>query len=424
MSKRERLILARKSRGLSQEVAAGLVGVSRNTWSDWEQGRSDPYPLNIGELCRMFEVKDPAELDLGPALSVGGDSMSESSRREILKQVALALGLAVVEPLYTPSSAFTQSSALNDLDLIDNYIEALQRLLIKGEAQYVMQTAKNLFTKLMQKSQERDMRLAETQIRLGMLVGLSREYALPWYQRAQAVMKIYNQIEAEIISKYPTKNDSLRHHYARLQAKKSRQNRVLWQFEECEKECKDGISSLQGIEDYPLQTHFLCERAHLEATQGDESLWIQRLEEARVGVLSMPLADREKAFNQIDYMQGEGYKRFAFHVQKELSMPMREAYAQYAYDQFTRWDGATIELPGFESLVVQVSRTQCLILLDPKSAIEQARQLGKSVQQSYPALLDKVHRVMLLAQKRLQMKSDDFAQVFNEPAYQAGSNIL
>jgi hypothetical protein len=138
----------------------------------------------------------------------------------------------------------------------------------------------------------------------------------------------------------------------------------------------------------------------------------------------MPLADREKAFNQIDYMQGEGYKRFAFHVRKEIPMPMREAYAQYAHDQFARWDGATIELPGFESLVVQVSRAQCLILLDPKSAIESARQLGKSAQQSYPALLDKVHRVMILAQKRLQMKSDDFLQVFDEPIYQTGSNIL
>jgi DNA-binding XRE family transcriptional regulator len=411
--KREKLIQARKKRGLSQDVAAGLVGVSRNTWSDWEQGKSDPYPLNVGELCRIFDAKDPTELDLGPALYSRGDHpMSEASRREILKQVALALGLAVVEPLYT------QSPALNDLDLVDNYIEALQRLLVKGEAQYVMQASQHLYTKLLQKSQERDMRLAETQIRLGMLVGLSREYVLPWYQRAQAVMEIYNQIEAEII------NDSLRHHYARLQAKRSRQHRVLWQFDACEKECEDGISSLQSIEDYPLRTHFLCERAHLEATQGDESLWIQRLEEARVGVLNMPLADREKAFNQIDYMQGEGYKRFAFHVRKELPISMREAYAQYAYDQFTRWDGATIELPGFESLVVQVSRTQCLILLDPKSAIESARQLGKSVQQSYPALLDKVHRVMLLAQKRLQMKSDDFLQVFDEPIYQTGSNIL
>ncbi len=360
--------------------------------------------------------------------------MKSVKRREILKQVALALGITVVEPLYTSSSepeegltGQAQLLALSDLDLIDNYVEALQRLLLKGEAQYAMQASQGLYAKLMWEHQGvKDRRFAETQIRLGMLVGLSREYALPWYQRAQAVMEIYNHIENASICKYPM-DASLRHYSARLQAKRSRQHRVLWEFEACEKACKDGLSTLEGIDDCTLRTHFLCERAHIEATQGNEALWIQRLEEARIGVLGMPVADREKSFNQIDYMQGEGYKRFAFHVRKELSMPMREIYAQYAYNQLTQWDGATIELPGFEALVVRVSRAQCLVLLDPKSAIDQAKQLGNVAQQSYPSLLDKIHRVMLLAQRRLQMSEDEFSQIFNlasGTAYQTGCNIL
>ncbi len=62
--RREKLIRARVKKGLSQQVAAGLIGVSRNTWSLWERGKEDPYPQNVGELCTFFGVKDPAELDL------------------------------------------------------------------------------------------------------------------------------------------------------------------------------------------------------------------------------------------------------------------------------------------------------------------------------------------------------------------------
>jgi transcriptional regulator with XRE-family HTH domain len=64
--KREKLIRARLAKGLSQKVVAELIGVSRNTWSLWELGKEDPYPINIGELCAFFGVKEPGELDLEP----------------------------------------------------------------------------------------------------------------------------------------------------------------------------------------------------------------------------------------------------------------------------------------------------------------------------------------------------------------------
>jgi hypothetical protein len=141
----------------------------------------------------------------------------------------------------------------------------------------------------------------------------------------------------------------------------------------------------------------------------------------------MKIADRGPALSQVDYMQGEGYKRFAFHTQKDLSMSIREKYANFALGQFTQWQGATIELPGFEDLVVQVSRAQCLILVDPDEAIHLAKQLGKQAEQRYPALLDKIHRVIFLAQQRLLMGSSEFSQIFKEAsqsAYHAGRNVL
>lgn len=455
--KREKLIRARIKKGLSQEAAAGLIGVSRNTWSLWERGKEDPFPLNVGELCTFFGVKEPGDLDLEPpSLRRGrakesaasdmltilaphsgleeGSLMSDTSRREILKHLARALGITLADPLYITSGEleghFKQESqllALNDLDVIDNYIEALQRLLLKGEAQYVMQASQNLYTKVTRERQAvRDMRVAETLLHLGMLVGAASEYALPWYQRASAVIEIYNHVEHILLHQYPL-NNALHRYYARLQAKRSRQYRVLWQFDECEQECEQGIAHLEDIEEYSLQTHFLCERTHVKATQGDEQQWMQQLEQARIGVMSMPLSDRQKAYNQIDYMQGEGYKRFALHTRKEISMPIRKMYAQLAHDQFTQWDGTTIELPGFESLVMQISKAQCLILLDPQSALDSAKQLVRVVQQSYPSLFDKIHRVMFLAQQRLQMSENEFSQVFNASSctvYQAGGNIL
>ncbi len=240
-TKREKLIRARIQKGLSQAAAAGLMGVSRNTWSLWELGKEDPYPLHVGALCKFFGVKEPSELDLEPsrlgtenarknkttldthsvpsqpqvlmqikegeapshqqeepyALFSRGipqdiiETVSEQKlesdevvkRREILKQVALALGITVVEPLHTsnsePGEGLTgqaQLLALSDLDLIDNYVEALQRLLLKGEAQYVMQASQDLYTKLMREHQGiKDRRFAETQIRIGMLAGYNQQ---------------------------------------------------------------------------------------------------------------------------------------------------------------------------------------------------------------------------------------------------------
>lgn len=64
--RREKLIAARKRKGLSQEVVAGLLGVTRNTYSQWEIGNAEPYPYNIGQICKFFDVKDLADLDLAP----------------------------------------------------------------------------------------------------------------------------------------------------------------------------------------------------------------------------------------------------------------------------------------------------------------------------------------------------------------------
>lgn len=70
--RREKLIAQRKRRGLTQALVAGLLGVTRNTYQQWELGNAEPYPLNIEQLCEFFGVRDLAELDLAPPQANAG----------------------------------------------------------------------------------------------------------------------------------------------------------------------------------------------------------------------------------------------------------------------------------------------------------------------------------------------------------------
>jgi len=332
-----------------------------------------------------------------------------------------------IVPLTITEMPSTEAEKYLYYDVIENSIESLRRLLAKGEVHFVLRSSLSLYNKLLQEyPTSKDMHLIDAQFRLGMLVGAAQEYLLPWYQRDQIVLQTYNHIEDTVLRRVDGSNP-FRHEYARLMAKRGRHNRVLWQFEAAIEACEDGLTSLQDRDDPSLQTLFFCERAHIEATRGDELVWMRKIEEARKGILHLKPADYERALKQVEYIQGEGYKRFAFHMQKDFSMSIREKYVRYALDYFTQWQRVTIELPGFEDLVSQVSKAQCLILVDADEAVSLARQLEKHAEQYYPSLLDKIHRVLYLAQQRLHLSSNAFSHLFQDAslaAYRMGRNIL
>ena len=77
--KRVHLVLARYSKGWSQGQAAEYLGVTRNTLSQWERGRSDPYPIHVYKLCEMHG-KTAAELDLDNRLSEKAQGEAARSR--------------------------------------------------------------------------------------------------------------------------------------------------------------------------------------------------------------------------------------------------------------------------------------------------------------------------------------------------------
>lgn len=52
----ERLALARKARGISQQQVADRIGVTRRTISDYELGRRQPSLDALGEIAKCYQV--------------------------------------------------------------------------------------------------------------------------------------------------------------------------------------------------------------------------------------------------------------------------------------------------------------------------------------------------------------------------------
>lgn len=46
----------RKNKGLKQQEIAELLGIKRNTYSDWENGKTEPSFENLVKLADLLEV--------------------------------------------------------------------------------------------------------------------------------------------------------------------------------------------------------------------------------------------------------------------------------------------------------------------------------------------------------------------------------
>ena len=56
MELKDRIALARKQAGLSQEQLGEKLGVSRQAVSKWESGTADPSTSNLLALAKLFGV--------------------------------------------------------------------------------------------------------------------------------------------------------------------------------------------------------------------------------------------------------------------------------------------------------------------------------------------------------------------------------
>lgn len=65
----EKLWRLREQRGLSQEEFAEMLGVSRQTVSNWENGKATPDALRLGKICAVLRVSADELLGLSSKLS-------------------------------------------------------------------------------------------------------------------------------------------------------------------------------------------------------------------------------------------------------------------------------------------------------------------------------------------------------------------
>ena len=52
----QRLKQLRQKKGLTQQKLAEILGIKRNTYSDWENGKTEPSFENLVKLADLFEV--------------------------------------------------------------------------------------------------------------------------------------------------------------------------------------------------------------------------------------------------------------------------------------------------------------------------------------------------------------------------------
>ena len=90
----DKIYKARKAKGFSQEYLAGLVGVSRQTISQWENDKFQPNNDNIDMLCQVLDLS--REEFIGTADVANNDSDRLNNACRIKKQKVFTILIGVV----------------------------------------------------------------------------------------------------------------------------------------------------------------------------------------------------------------------------------------------------------------------------------------------------------------------------------------
>ena len=61
----ERILKARKAKGMTQEQLASAMGVSRQLVSHWENGRVDPTPQQLEKLDEVLGLFNEISIECG-----------------------------------------------------------------------------------------------------------------------------------------------------------------------------------------------------------------------------------------------------------------------------------------------------------------------------------------------------------------------
>ena len=119
----DRIYKARKTKGFSQEYLAGLVGVSRQTISQWENDKFQPNNDNIDMLCQVLDLSREEFIGTADGANNGSDRQTNAGR--IKKQkvfsilIAIVSAVALIMTLVTVLMGFICLTS-NTGDMMDN----------------------------------------------------------------------------------------------------------------------------------------------------------------------------------------------------------------------------------------------------------------------------------------------------------------
>lgn len=334
--------------------------------------------------------------------------LNEIDRRTFLNLVGVASATGFA--LATGAKPARTTEKHIDLDLADDHMNALQRLLDKGDTQYVMESARQWYDRLLVEP-SKDIRYGALQIRYGILLGAAQEFVVPWYRRGYEAIRTYDSIENDVIVRFDLK--TFRQEYAYMISHRAPLLREMGHYEESAAQYEDGIYWVKTVHDPQLRANLFRSRIHASAILGNELRWARELEEARKDALFLFTNHHNEVFGLLDYVEGEGFKRLAYTTHVNMSVREREAYASRALQSFIHARPRLQAYTDSHHMLMRVSEAQCLVWIDPQHAICEVELLREVAEQHYPALVEKIERVILFARRRLVARRSDFPLLFD-----------
>jgi hypothetical protein len=256
-------------------------------------------------------------------------------------------------------------------------------------------------------------------VRSGMLLAALQESVLTWgTDRPRQTTRTYNDLEAFIRrTRDPVQFSA---DYIRLLLRRA----VLFREDEWADECYTILSGssvtyfIQASGDPTAEVAVLTQRAHTLAVQENFPAWKRAVDRARDHVESMAVSarTRQRLHAIVDYTVGVGYKRFMWMLREDDTRRReREAFARLAYDQLSElrqsaFGGSSTRDINFyhpcitdsrSLLELEASAIDALVWCDPEAVPARCSALRAQARSSYPAVLGKLDRNLVLVEKIL-----------------------
>ena len=387
--------------GLSHHQFAQAVGIAPSTLSRVLRGKIRmTHTLDVRVVAHVLALDHTDRRILGELAVDAG---------------VIALGVSAAPP-NLPFLTLERSLG-RTLDDIEREVISLRERRNRGEVAAAYGEAHALFTRLFDyplpvTTMAQSPELARVKLRVGFEHCEAQAAALRWYERAGAMMRTLDCMEADVLRHFPPRElASEAGHLVNLRAPLLREqpaaahgsaggpDESIWQFTWAFE------SLMPWIVEPTLKVELLRNRAHtylLRQGDGDLARWRTDLTRAASVAAAIRGPEREAFRALVEYSWGEGYKRLAY--MPGLTPRQRAQHVRQAMDALAAGDVDFRTRPHWQgySLLARIAAAQCVAWQDPDEALRQGEYLRADALRTYPALVQKVDRMMSSARQLRQ----------------------